>query len=66
MWTMCGVVCILLYYVLYQSSFWLPDFDKLFVLPDVRETYLLSGPVDCVRYRKRNMELMAVQWKTLD
>jgi len=31
MWTMCGVVCILLYYVLYQSSLWLPDFNKLLV-----------------------------------
>jgi len=32
MWTMCGLVCILLYYVLYQSSLWLPDFNKLLVL----------------------------------
>ena len=29
---MCGVVYILLYYVLYQSSLWLPDFNKLFVI----------------------------------
>ena len=29
---MCGVVCILLYYALYQSSLWLPGFNKLLVL----------------------------------
>jgi len=29
---MCGVVCILLYFVLYQSSLWLPDFNQLLVL----------------------------------
>jgi len=29
---MCGVVYILLYYVSYQSSLWLPDFNKLLVL----------------------------------
>jgi len=28
---MCGVVCILLYCILYQSSLWLPDFNKLLV-----------------------------------
>jgi len=31
---MCGVVCILLYCVLYQSSLWLPDFNKLLVLSE--------------------------------
>jgi len=40
---MCGVVYILLYYVLYQSSLWLPDFNKLLVLSCLG----LSGSVVC-------------------
>jgi len=43
---MCGVVYILLYCVLYQSSFWLPDFNKLLVLPGMKYVEGLWGLVN--------------------
>ena len=47
MWTMCGVVYILLYYVLYQSSLWLPDFNKLLVLSSVTEPFTDHAHILC-------------------
>ena len=45
---MCGVVYILLYYALFQSSLWLPDFNKLLVLSSSSLIALTSTVSACV------------------